>query len=450
MPDQSVAKLLQIEQQMRRCETITELTFVMVNMTSALVFYEQAAYLAGNELERLKLMAMSDLSLIDRTTPFCAWLEQIALREDGAESATTVHTIETKDWPAELRNELHEFSPAHMLWLPLLIPSKPNQRVGVMVLAKSEPWTDKEKGLLQHLGASYAHAMQLFASRTGWQYWRNKLFSKRLSLLILCCAVLISFVPIRLTVLAPAEITAKDPFLVTSAIAGAVSEVLVKPGDLVMLGQTVVKMDKTEFKGRYDVAQRELERTLAELRTAEQAGYVDRRKKSQLAELESQVELKTIERNYLKTKLAQTQIIANKAGVAVLDDPEKWKGRPVVVGERIMSIADPGRVQLQVMLPVKDAISLNHGNKVTFYLDTDPLNPIPFQVDYSSFEPDLTSYQIIAYRIVAYRTIEDKQEHVVVPRIGLQGTAKLYGEQVSLAYYLFRRPITFVRQRLGL
>ncbi|MBJ7553060.1 efflux RND transporter periplasmic adaptor subunit [Marinomonas spartinae] len=445
MSDHVVAQLLQIEQQVRRCETLTELSFVMVNMTKTLVPYEQAAYLIGSEIERLTVNALSDLSLVDRTTPFCAWLEQIAKREDGLESAANTHTIDSASWPAELVNDLGEFSPNCMLWLPLFIPSKPNQRVGVLWLAKSQPWTEKEIGLLQHLASSYAHALQFFVSRTGWRYWRRRFFSKRVQWILLMALVVLSFVPVRLTVLAPAEIAAKDPLLITSPLAGAVSQVLVKPGEHVTKGQLVVEMDKTEFKGRFDVAQRELERAQAELRTAEQAGYVDRKKKSELAQLESQVELKTIERNYLKTKLTQTDILADKAGVAVLDDPDKWKGHPVVVGERILSIADPNHVQLNIMLPVKDAISLSHGNKVTFYLDTDPLNPIPFSVDYSSFEPSLTPDQVVAYRIVA--NIED---HHLPPRIGLRGTAKLYGKQVSLAYYLLRRPITFVRQRLGL
>lgn len=444
MSEHAVAQLLQIEQQVRRCETFTELSFVMVNTTRGLVSYEQAAYLTGNELERLTLAALSDLSLIDRTTPFCAWLEQVAKRVDGSEFATKPHTVETASWPNELVNDLPEFSPPYMLWLPLFIPAKPNQRVGVLLLARSQPWSDKDIGLLQHLASSYAHAMQLFATQSGWRYWSKKVVSKRVRLITAATLMLACFIPVRLTVLAPAEIIAKEPFMITSAIAGAVSEILVKPGDVVSEGQPVVLMDKTEFKGHYDVALRELERAQAELRTAEQAGYVDSRKKSELAELESQVQLKMIEKNYLQTKLEQTEIIADKAGVAVLDDPEKWKGRPVVVGERILSIADPVKIQLDVRLPVKDAISLSRGNEVTFYLDTDPLNPIAFVVDYSSFEPSLTPDQIVAYRIVA-----DSTQSAPVPRIGLRGTAKLYGEQVSLAYYLFRRPITFVRQSLG-
>lgn len=443
--DQSVAQLFQIEQQVRRCETLTDLSFILVNLTRSLVPYLQAMLLVGNELEKLKLKAVSDLSLVDRSTPFSAWLEQVSNFLSASEAGDKAHTVDTKNWPAELLNDLSEFSPPYMLWLPLLIPAKPTQRVGVLLLAKSEPWTEKEIGLLQHLASSYAHAMQMFTHRSGWRTWLNGLNSRKVRLGVLVAVVSLGFVPVRLTVLSPAEIIAKESLLVTSAIAGAVREVLVKPGDQVVIDQPLVQMDRTEFQGAFDVAQRELERTQAELRTAEQAGYVDRRKKSELAELEFQVELKTIERDYLKTKLSQTQILARKSGVAILDDPEKWKGRPVVVGERILSIADPSKVQLQIMLPVADAISLTNGNDVTFYLDTDPLNPISFSLDYSSFEPSLTPDQVIAYRIVA-----DIQHEALPPRIGLRGTAKLYGEKVSLAYYLLRRPITFVRQHLGI
>lgn len=444
MLEQSVAKLLQIEQQVRCCETATDLGFVMVNMTRDLVAYQQAAFLVGSELEQLKLSAVSDISLIDRTTPFSAWLEKLAVVVDDLEQSSGIYSIETKRIPATLLNDLNDFSSPYMLWLPLLIPAKPNQRVGVLWLAKSQPWTDKEKGLLQHLASSYAHAMQVFVKDSGWRVWRKRLLAKKVPTIALVTAVLLGFIPVRQSALAPAEIIAKDSLLVTAAIAGAVSEVLVKPGDTVVVGQPIVLLDKTEYQGRYDVAQRELERALSELRTTEQAGYVDRRRNAELSELEAQVQLKTIERDYLKTKLDQTQILANKSGVTVLDDPEKWRGRPVVVGERILSIADPAKVQLEIMLPVSDAISLERGDEVTFFLDIDPLNPIHFLVDYSSFEPNLTPSQVIAYRIVA-----DMQGDDAPPRIGLRGTAKLYGESVSLAYYLFRRPITFVRQYLG-
>ena len=36
------------------------------------------------------------------------------------------------------------------------------------------------------------------------------------------------------------------------------------------------------------------------------------------------------------------------------------------------------------------------------------------------------------------------------PRIGLKGTAKVFGERVSLFYYLLRRPLAAARQFVGL
>jgi hypothetical protein len=36
------------------------------------------------------------------------------------------------------------------------------------------------------------------------------------------------------------------------------------------------------------------------------------------------------------------------------------------------------------------------------------------------------------------------------PRIGLKGTAKVYGGWVPLSYYLLRRPLGFLRRAVGI
>lgn len=450
MSDQAIAQLLQIEQHVRRCETKTELAYVMVNMTRSLVNFEQAAFLTGTELAPLKTFAISDVALVDRTTPFCAWLEQVAKHESAQGSVQDIRALNAKAWPVELRADLAEFAASHMLWVPICIPAKENQRLGVMWLAKATPWSEREIGLMKHLSSSYGHALQLFSQRSNWGKWTDRLRSSKTVLAVCIGMIGLGFVPVNLTVLAPANIIAKDPVLVTAPLAGAVENVLVKPGDVITVGDVIVQMDTTEYQGQFDVAQRELERTQAALRTTEQAGYVERRKKSELLELESEVTLKKIERDFYKKRLQQTRILANVSGVAVFDGPDQWQGRPVVVGERVLSIADPEQIQLEVMLPVKDAISLDRGDKVTFYMDTDPLNPIAFNVLYSSYEPTQTPDQIIAYRVVAAPNKTVSSNESLLPRIGLRGTAKMYGDKVSLAYYLLRRPVTFVRQRLGI
>jgi hypothetical protein len=55
----------------------------------------------------------------------------------------------------------------------------------------------------------------------------------------------------------------------------------------------------------------------------------------------------------------------------------------------------------------------------------------------------LSPEEVLSYKISA--SFEGEE----IPRIGLRGTAKIYGSRVTLFYYLFRKPITFVRQLIG-
>jgi hypothetical protein len=73
------------------------------------------------------------------------------------------------------------------------------------------------------------------------------------------------------------------------------------------------------------------------------------------------------------------------------------------------------------------------------------LNSIPAVLTQASYEAELTPENILAYRILADFTDTDD-----MPRIGLQGTAKIYGERITLFFYLFRRPIATLRQYIGL
>ena len=109
-----------------------------------------------------------------------------------------------------------------------------------------------------------------------------------------------------------------------------------------------------------------------------------------------------------------------------------------------MLIADPAKVELLVRLPVADAIALEPGTRITFYLATDPQNPRDAVLRSASYRAELAPSGIVAYSLKA-----DFSGSVPPPRIGLSGTARIYGKKASLAYALFRRPLTSLRQRLG-
>ena len=71
--------------------------------------------------------------------------------------------------------------------------------------------------------------------------------------------------------------------------------------------------------------------------------------------------------------------------------------------------------------------------------------PLQATLRQASYEATLSSSNVLGYRLKATLT---QSEHV--PRIGLRGTAKVYGDRVTLFYFLARRPLAAVRQFLGL
>ena len=247
------------------------------------------------------------------------------------------------------------------------------------------------------------------------------------------------FLPVRLSVLAPLEVDAKNPYVVTSAINGVIEEVKVFPNDKVSKDQQIVQFDDVDFNNNYLVAKRTLEVAKAELFTASQSSFLDPKQKSQISQLENQVKLKEAELEYAKDQLEKTKIFAKEEGVAIINNPNDWKGKPVTTGERIFLIANPSSIELKIMLPVSDAIFLEENAIVKAFFDNDPTNSWDGRVKYISFKPELTEQNILSYRIIA--DFKDINENGYLPSIGLRGTAKIYSKNVSLFFYLFRKPI---------
>ena len=231
--------------------------------------------------------------------------------------------------------------------------------------------------------------------------------------------------------------------MVAAPIDGVVTGIRVLPNQQVGQGAVLAEMESTDLKGMQEIAARALDVAQAEYRRAQQASFVDPARKADLAQLQAQMDLKQREYQLAQSRHQKASLLSDRAGVAVVDDPQAWKGKPVRVGERIMSIADPAKVEVTVMVPVKDAIVLEPGNALSVFLDTDPLHSLLARVQYVVYEPTLTG-EWPAYKV---RATLDASE--AAPRIGLRGTARIYGQRTTLFYYLLRRPITAARQWLG-
>nr|WP_148265859.1 HlyD family efflux transporter periplasmic adaptor subunit [Oceanimonas sp. GK1] len=444
--NQQVAALMGLEQQLRKAGSLAQLFYTIVNQTHQCVAYTQGVLLTG-EPDRLQVMAASDIPTVDYTSPFVAWIERLERHLSRQERAGQLLALECGQAPEALLSDWQEMAPAHVLRVPLRAAAQEGRLLGVLLLFRSEPWSERERGVMEHLGGTMGHALFALQRRTPFQHVLRRLRTRRNGLLLALLLLLVMGLPVRLSALAPVEVIARDPRVISAPLNGAVRHLEVEPNQPIRQGDPLVQFEDTELASEVDIAQQALLVAQAELRTVQQSGFMDPTQKARLAELESKVRLRQAELHHARSRLDKTMLTAAGSGIVVVGDPNEWKGRPVKIGERIMLLADPEVIELELMLAVKDSIALRPEAEVRVFLDSDPLSSLTARLHLADYKPQQTPDNRMAYRLVA--RLEAGPPPASLPRIGTRGTAKVYGERVSLFFYLFRRPITSARQWLG-
>ncbi|HYE00454.1 MAG TPA: HlyD family efflux transporter periplasmic adaptor subunit [Alphaproteobacteria bacterium] len=429
--------LLQLEKRIRAAADAAEFGFVAVNETQTLLRYRQAVlWRAGG---RGAVAAVSGLAAPDRHAPFVGYMRRLCahLARDGAAGPRPVAAA---DLPEPLRDAWTEWLPAHGLWLPL---SGPGGALGGLFLGRDQPWTEPEAHLSVYIADAYGHA---WSALLGGRRRARRLFTPaRIGGIALAAALAAgAFVPVRLSALAPAEVVARQPTVVRAPFEGVVDRFMVRPNEPVAAGQPLLGLDPVKLENRLDVARKALEVAEAELRQAQQQALFDPKAKAGLAVLQGKREAEAAEVAYVSALLERIVLKAPQPGIAIFDDPNEWVGRPVTVGERILVVADPLDTELEIQLPVGEAIDLAPGAPVDLFLNIDPQRPVAARVVFVGYGAAPQPDGVMAYRVKAAFA-----EGAGRNRIGLKGTAKLYGEPVPLGYLLLRRPLAALRQMLG-
>lgn len=446
--------LLQLERRARGA-ALPELPFVLVNETASLLRYRQAVlWQAGRRGGRLggrhggRVVAASGVAVHDPDGPYLSWLGKLLARLAAGPDAHRIHAFgpEAPAGAGGLSDDWAEWLPRQVLWVPLLAPG--DSLAGALLLARDEPWTQAEEHLLSYLGEAYAHAWVLAQRPAG--RWGGGLprarggLPGRATLAALVVLAALGFVPVRQSVLAPAEVVPSDPALVRVGVEGVVDRFQVTPYQTVGAGQPLFTLDDTQLRSRLKVAVKARDITQAEYLQAAQLAVVDPKAKAQLSVLQAKVEQQQAEVALVQGLLNRVQVTAPRDGVAIFDDVNDWVGRPVAVGERILLLADPARTELEVRLPVGEALPVDPGAEVLFFLNISPDRPVPARLERVGYRTAPGPDGTLSYRLKA--VFEPEREPL---RIGLKGTAKIYGETAPLGLWVLRRPLSAMRQWLG-
>lgn len=442
----ALSALVEIEKRARAAETPEALGFLMVNDTHMVVPYRQAVLY---RVDTGAIQALSGLATPDPDAPFTRRLTGLLRALVRREPPTAPRALDLAGFAAasetpEAQEDARAFLAAHLPARLALVPlTRGGRTLALLLLAREEPFGTPETQILGHLADAYAHA---WAALVGGG--RRRPIATRKRLVTGVAALAAAFVlalPVRQSVLAPAEIVAEDAALVRAPVDGVVEAIHVPPNARVAEGDLLVTLDGRELQARLEIARQQLAVAEAELRQARQQAVFDDRSRAQIAILEGRREQHAAEAAFVEDTLARIRMTAPRDGIAIYDDPDDWEGRPVALGERIMRIADPRAQALEIHLAVGDAIVLEPGAEVAFFLNIDPADPVPATLVRAGYRASPTPEGVMAYRLRADFAADDPRL-----RIGLRGTAKLYGERTSLFLYLLRRPIAAARVWIGL
>lgn len=428
--------VLHLQQRVRASRTLDEAAFIAVNESKQLLQYRQAALWLKNG----GVIALSGLPLPDRNAPYLNWLSELfpALPVPAVPTAVTTASVLAKfaaDW--------QEWLPAHGLAIPLTRPA--GDFFGILLLARDETWQEGELALAAELGSIFSHGITLHQRKEPLRE-KLRLSGKSLYLKIGLAAalVLILLLPVHLSVLAPAEVTAKDPFLVRAPLDGVIEQFYVRPNQEVTSGQLLFNMDKTGLRSKLGMARKSYEVAAEEYRQSAVLALQDDRGKTEMAPRRGRMEERAAELSGTGKLLQRLEAVAPRDGIAIFSDPTDWVGKGVSIGEKVLLIADPHKAELLIRLPVADAIALEPGTRITLYLTNDPQHPREARLTTAAFRSEVMPSGLVGYRLKA-----DFTDSKNLPRIGLSGVAKVYGRKVSLGYALFRRPLTSLRQYMG-
>ncbi len=436
------AELLEFQRKLQACKSLRELAFVTVNEGFAVLRYDQAVLWQYDIRSQVEVEAVSGLAEVANEAPYVQWLVRAATHFIEAPGQPVVVTP-LAELPEALAEDGAEWVPDQILHCALQSPE--GHVLGGLFFARDEPFSEVERAVAQWMSA--ATGFSLWAWRRDYRpvrRWLRRTSTKRLILGAALAAALLSFVPVRLSALAQAEITPVRPYPITAPVEGVVDAVKVQPNQIVGADEPLVVLNDTTTRNKLAVAVKALDIAKADLQRAINKSFSDEASKGELNVLDARVREKVAEVAFLSEMLDRYTISAPQGGLAIFSDAEEWRGRPVQPGERIMVIADPSMVEATVYVPPEDAIQLELGAEVQVFLNVDPLFPLKAKIVQTSYETITMPDNSLAYVVKA------QLARGSLPRIGQRGTAKVYAEEVSLGYYLMRKPILFLRKSLGI
>lgn len=423
------------------------LGFVIVNGTHDLIKYDRAILfeIRKNKMELVNISGQTSIN------PYSELYQKLTGLANTIKDPSVPQMLNTQAFPGKEQqwSDYQKHLAMAVLWLPIFAH---NQLILGLWLERwnvthvEEPSKETLQLLTQNLLPGYGTTWSKFrrqftlkpVSRTRQQMWIVGIAAALLASLLIR-------VPLR--VVAPCEVVPKDPIVITAPLEGIVEKVVVKPGDSVQEGTPLVKYDDRVPLQEYKVAQNQVDIIQAQINRALSPSPTEKVKSSleDLSILKLKLAKEKLALELADYNMRHITVKAPKAGTVMIDDPDEWSGKPVHIGEKIMKVIDLSKTKIKIWVPENDNIELDAARPLRIYLNIDPDKSREAKLNYIGNEVTLSEKHIPSFIAEANWVHPQSDE-----KPGLKGTAILYGQKVSLLYYLARKPWAFLRNTFGI
>jgi len=248
---------IQLEQRARAAETEAELAFIFANETLALIEFQTAVVFSDDG----RIVCLSGVSAPDARSTASVFLTQLAKNLIAAQTPPSAFAANAA--PKVLQTDWSEYLAPYALWIP------PPPRGWGYLATREHPFSNHDRELMTRLAGAFNHALRALA---GARRFRLRLTPKaslaRIAVILALLGIMMA--PVRLSVLAPAEIVAVNPTVVRSPLDGIVQSMQVAPNQTVQAGAVLAQLETTALVTKLEVAGKELIAAEAEYRQAMQ------------------------------------------------------------------------------------------------------------------------------------------------------------------------------------
>lgn len=439
---QSLAALNKLSLGAGFCDNLQSLEFHILNRTVAFVHYDRAILFS---YPPKKILGVSGTSAPDKQSSLMVEWKSFARNMENPQEIQFINSnsfrIAKKTWNGYAKKN----NGTKAVWLPL---KAGNKEVGALWLERwsGREWTSAELKGCEPLMSSYALAWRYHqlnrSSLSKILAWKRRKF---LYLLLTALLIVVSFIPAPLRVVAPCEVVPADPLSITAKIDGVIETIDVERGETVKKDQPLVQFRKEIVLEELKEAKQQVRYSFSDLKRTQVEALRNPGAKAKLDLIKTQIEQEKARLAIAEYNAGQLVIKSPINGVIkIKGEPNDWEGRPVMIGERIMTLINPDSSKVRINLPQDDNIDFDKDTLVKIVLNTESGTTRFGKLIYISRHAENDPQGISGF--IAEAEWDVPPDDI---RMGVKGSAIIYGEKVPLAYWLLRRPIATIRRYVG-